>query len=83
MKTVDYRKAEAIIGDINSNGMDEDSLLGSRKIRLAFLDMLLYMSEQRHSLTIEDIQEEVDTFMFEVGTHSAVVVSLTKDSESM
>ena len=45
---------------------DSDQII---KNRHAFLDMLLKTTdEDGNNLTHEDIQEEVDTFMFEVGS---------------
>lgn len=47
---------------------DSDSDQGPKK-RKAFLDMLLNtIDENGNKLSHQDIQEEVDTFMFEVST---------------
>ncbi|KAL8604238.1 hypothetical protein ACOMHN_014806 [Nucella lapillus] len=73
----DSKQAEALLkeasGDGRRNGSVEggaekeqvDDLGSSRKVHLAFLDMLLSMSDSGRALSIDDIQEEVDTFMFE------------------
>ena len=48
----------------DSADADQDSDVGTKK-RRAFLDLLLHMASEAN-FSIDDIQEEVDTFMFEV-----------------
>lgn len=53
--------------NVSSAESDSDSDQGSKK-RRAFLDMLLKaVDEDGNKMSHQDIQEEVDTFMFEVG----------------
>lgn len=44
---------------------EEENLMGKKK-RLAFLDLLIAASENGKLLNDDDLQEEVNTFMFEV-----------------
>ena len=69
-KIIQERKGEM---KISSEDHDEDDL-GIKK-RIAFLDLLIKSSEDGAVLSDKDIQEEVDTFMFEGHDTTAAAMS--------
>ena len=55
---------------------DVDAFNGGRK-RLAFLDLLLYQHLVNCTLSLDDVREEVDTFMFAGHDTTAMAISWT------
>lgn len=49
------------------DGIRESSFFSSKNKRLAFLDLLLHQHLVTDNMTIDDVREEVDTFMFAVS----------------
>lgn len=56
---------------------DEVEIQATTRTRMAFLDLLLHISDGLTKLSVEDIQEEVDTFMFEGHDTTAAGIAYT------
>lgn len=68
LQVIRERKALLQLNNKAANSLTEDDLVLGSKKRLAFLDLLLEASKDGAVLTDQELQEEVDTFMFGVCT---------------
>ncbi|XP_076327236.1 cytochrome P450 4c3-like isoform X1 [Tachypleus tridentatus] len=77
-KVILNRKAQILNGlKANEDDFTTDNAIGSLKRPQAFLDLLINYHLNDSSLTIEDIRDEVDTFMFEGHDTTAMGISWT------
>ena len=62
----------------NFEGLSKDFGNSSKRKRIAFLDMLLDVKQQNSdNISFDDIQEEVDTFMFEGHDTTTAAINWT------
>lgn len=62
---IEERREKRIAEKKLSRSVSVEDDVGKKK-RLAFLDLLMNASEGDQKLTLDDLRQEVDTFMFEV-----------------
>ncbi|KAL5018624.1 hypothetical protein ScPMuIL_004346 [Solemya velum] len=74
-KVIKEKKDEFAKNRAENPDKSADETVAGGKKRLAFLDMLLCYADDGGDLAFEDIQEEVDTFMFEGHDTTAAAMS--------
>lgn len=72
-KVIHKRKQELLAKEVDKNVKDE---FGVKKTRFAFLDLLLQGDDGKQVLSDNEIQEEVDTLLFEVCYGNLVLLSI-------
>lgn len=68
IQVIRERKDALRLNNKAASELTEDDLLLGKKKRLAFLDLLIEASKDGTLMTDQELQEEVDTFMFGVCT---------------
>ncbi|XP_039431532.1 cytochrome P450 4d2-like isoform X1 [Culex pipiens pallens] len=70
------RREELLAGKIETDDTVDEEGVGTRK-KMAFLDVLLQATIDGRPLTDKEIQEEVDTFMFEGHDTTTIAITFT------